>query len=393
MVPDAVSRACIRSRHHRGVLAGSLEVRLTGGAAVGLLFAMSTGVTTPPEGVEPWGAAGPRPSRPRLPASSSTAPTAPTSIAPRRARQRPPGQPAGCPARPAPPDDDERVDDPYAVRGRPRGLAARPAAQRLAVRPAQRHRSAGPTLGPGVTLLSPLGGPGRRRTPRPARHARRAWRPRRPPSRRTTSATMPTPRLKVRSISSGATLPRSRDQPEDRRRRPGRAVDVARAGPSGSTRARLAASPPPVTWRERVDARRRGARAPGSPGRRSGSASSSSSPSVRAELVDVAVQRQSAPAVQQHVAGQRVAVGVQPARGHRDDDVAGPDPLAARAPRRRSTTPVAGAGHVVLVRARAARGARRSRRRSARSRPARSPRRCPRRSPAIRSGTTWPQAM
>ena len=87
------------------------------------------------------------------------------------------------------------------------------------------------------------------------------------------------------------------------------------------------------------------------------------------------------------MAHQGVAVGVQPARGHRDHGVAGPDPARAEQllrPRRRRWS----SRRRRTRRARAARGARRSRRRPARSRPATQASAMPLTIAAIRSGTT-----
>ena len=70
----------------------------------------STGAVRPrPEGVEPWGAAGRRPSRPRSPASSSTARTGPTSTRCGRSWRAP------LPPRPRLDDEDDDDDDPYAT--------------------------------------------------------------------------------------------------------------------------------------------------------------------------------------------------------------------------------------------------------------------------------------
>ena len=120
---------------------------------------------------------------------------------------------------------------------------------------------------------------------------------------------MPTPMLKVRSISACSTRPRACTRPNT-----GCGVQVARSIVAdrcgGRTRARLAASPPPVTcentWTS-VSAIERQA-VLGVDARRDEQLLAERA----AELVDVGVERQPR-ALQQHVAHQREAVAVQAA--------------------------------------------------------------------------------
>ena len=149
----------------------------------------------------------------------------------------------------------------------------------------------------------------------------------------------PTPRFSVRSRSARGTPP---SRPTSSKT--GGGVQVERSTtawtPSGSTRARLAASPPPVTWREGVHVgAERPRRGRGSRRRRSGSGSSSSSPRVRPNSSTCRSSAQ--PARANDAADQRVAVGVQaaatPARRRRRRRAPG----RGRAGRSASTTPVA----------------------------------------------------
>ena len=164
------------------------------------------------------------------------------------------------------------------------------------------------------------------------------------------------------------------DQVEDRLRASRCPRSMVASSSTGSTRARLAASPPPVTcdiaWVP-VSSRQLQAGLGVDPGRLE---------ELLAQRAARARARRgpapSPPVSQQHVAHQRVAVGVQPARLHGEYDVARAAPAPGRAgrrPRRRRwwRRPRR------TRRAPAGRGARRSRRRSARSRPRRRPRRCP----------------
>ena len=105
---------------------------------------------------------------------------------------------------------------------------------------------------------------GRRRPPRssraptPGRRARRAARPPPPRGPASVTATMPTPRFSVRSRSARGTAPEPGHEAEHRRRVARCRGRRRRGQPAGSTRARLAARPPPVTWREGVQVRTRG---------------------------------------------------------------------------------------------------------------------------------------
>ena len=126
------------------------------------------------------------------------------------------------------------------------------------------------------------------------------------------------------------------DEPEDRRRRPGRAVEP-RSRPGGSTRARLAASPPPVTWPSR------GPRPAPIRARQSRRVDPGRLQQFLAERpTEVVHRRGRAPSLRgRRRAYQRVAVGVQARRRHRDGHVACSDPVRPEDPRPRSTTPVA----------------------------------------------------
>ena len=149
---------------------------------------------------------------------------------------------------------------------------------------------------------------------------------------------MPTPRLKVSSSLARGHLAGFGDQVEDRRRRPGRAVDHRVARRPAAPGPGCAASPPPVTWAKACTphvARP----APGSPGRRSGSGSSSSSPSVRPPSAagrGVEAAARPARAARAGPASSRwSAARTSPSRSARRPAAPGP----GRAPRRRSTTP------------------------------------------------------
>ena len=144
------------------------------------------------------------------------------------------------------------------------------------------------------------------------RRGRRAAPPRGRPTPAATTATMPTPMLRVRSSSSCGHPADLRDQPEHRLRGPGRPVDggrqVRRQHP-GQVRRQPAAGD--VAERVHLDAVA-GRSAPGSRGRRSGSARAARRPAA-GRARGPRGPAPSRPGVEQHVAHQRVAVGVQPA--------------------------------------------------------------------------------
>ena len=200
---------------------------------------------------------------------------------------------------------------------------------------------------------------------------------------------MPTPQLSVASRSARETsptsatsantggrlqVPRSRRRAELDRHHP---LEVGGEAAAGHVR-------------HRVDAAARRQR-PGTPWRRCGSARGAPRPGC-----DRGRRRPgpapSRPSLSEHVAHQRVAVGVQaaasPSRARRRRGGPGPGRAARRPPRRRWRRP-----RRRTRRARAVPGARRSRRRSARSRRPTQASAMPLTIAAIRSGTTRPVAM
>ena len=227
------------------------------------------------------------------------------------------------------------------------------------------------------------------RAPRPARTAAAQRRAHRRRGRPATTATMPTPRLKVSSSWSRATAP-----VRAIRSNTGCGVQVARstvaASPSGQHARQIAGQPAAGDVREGVRARLvgQGEAVEGVDPRR---APAVPRPASGRQFGRRRVQRQAA-ALEQDVADQRVPVRVQPRGPEADQHVAGPHALGAQHGVR-VHDPDAGARTRRTRPRPSGRGARRSRRRRARSRPGRSPRRSRARSSAIRSGTTLPVAM
>ena len=251
------------------------------------------------------------------------------------------------------------------------------------------HRSAvgcSPNSLTGSRVPDPDGRPCRR--PRPRSHAPRAAGSPRPPPSGGSTATMPTPRLRVASRSGCDTSPSRCDQLEDRRRLPGRPIDphLTRAGKDpGQVAGQPAAGD--VAQRVHLDGvdQRQAVRGV-DPGRLQQLLAEGA-----AELGDVAVQRP-AGAVEEDVPDQRVAVGVQAGGRQGEHHVAGLGPGRGRASGR-ARPPRWRRRPGRTRRGPAARDARRSRRPS-RAQPASTQASAmPRTMAAIRSGTTWPQAM
>ena len=164
--------------------------------------------------------------------------------------------------------------------------------------------------------------------------AARALRERRASAARSggTTATMPTPRLNVSSSCRAAAPHRVRDQLEDRRRRPGGRSTIA-SSVGGSTRAQVGGQPAAGDVGERVRAALGGERQ-AVEGVDPGRLEQLVAERAAAEHGGVASQRKAGRG--QHVAHERVAVGVQPGRAERDQHVASADPVRAEDRRRRS---------------------------------------------------------
>ena len=135
-----------------------------------------------------------------------------------------------------------------------------------------------------------------------------------------TTATMPIPRLNVRRISASATLPVSCIQ----RKRGGTGQvprSISAAVPSGRMRGMLSVSPPPVMCARPRDEVRRRAR-PAAPAGRSGARPAAPRPpsSPSASTLSCTLRPRD---LEEELAGQGVAVGVQPGGGEADEDVPG----------------------------------------------------------------------